>query len=455
MFAALLAQATSSRTTYDLERWQTLSERWHVLALVAVCLAVLVFVAALYRRDSVELRPGMGLVLLALRVIALVGILAYFLELEKRTERVAVHNSRVLVLVDTSLSMGLRDRTNPIQITVTSPGAPSDAGVTAEMTMPNRLEQVAAVLERDGLIRRLRETHDVVLVRFDTETSRLVTLGKLNAEGKVDRGTGDEAPASGEAAAPEEAVDWKAALRPQGVETRLGQALRDLVREERAGPLSGIVVFTDGGQNAGIDAQSAILAARDAKIPIYTVGVGSDRRPAGVRVADFVAPARAYPGDSFVVTGYLQAQEPGRADRGGRARPRGRPRIAAWPSAKIGGDRAGSAGWQHRNRAGEIHAHAGRSRPAYLSAGSQTAARGSNHHRQRPGSRRRNRRPQNQGAAAGQRADARIHLLAKPAPPRPRDYRRRLSPVGPERDFAGRQRDSPVVSQRCRKVVRL
>ena len=71
---------------------------------------MLVFVTSLYRRDSVELRPGLGLVLLALRVTALLGVLAYFLELEKRTERTAVHNSRVLVLVDTSLSMGLQDR---------------------------------------------------------------------------------------------------------------------------------------------------------------------------------------------------------------------------------------------------------------------------------------------------------------------------------------------------------
>ena len=47
--------------------------------------------------------------LAALRVAALVGLLAFYLHLEKRTERKVVHNSRVLVLVDTSLSMGLHD----------------------------------------------------------------------------------------------------------------------------------------------------------------------------------------------------------------------------------------------------------------------------------------------------------------------------------------------------------
>ena len=161
MFASLLAEATTSRTTYDFERWQSLGERWHVLALVGACTAVLLYVVSLYRRDSVELRRGFGLVLAALRVTALVGVLAYFLELEKRTERAATHNSRVLVLVDTSLSMGLRD-------TATTSSAAA-AAAAADGTTANRLEQVTAVLDHDGFMRRLRETHDVVLLRFDSE----------------------------------------------------------------------------------------------------------------------------------------------------------------------------------------------------------------------------------------------------------------------------------------------
>ncbi len=172
MFASLLAEATTSRTTYDFERWQSLGERWHVLALIGACAAVLLYVVSLYRRDSVELRRGFGLVLAALRMTALIGVLAYFLELEKRTERAATHNSRVLVLVDTSLSMGLRD-------TATTSSAAAAAAGSADGTTANRLEQVTAVLDHDGFMRRLRETHDVVLLRFDSEMSRLATLPKL------------------------------------------------------------------------------------------------------------------------------------------------------------------------------------------------------------------------------------------------------------------------------------
>ena len=76
-----------------------------------------------------------------------------------------------------------------------------------------------------------------------------------------------------------------------------------------AAPLSGILLFTDGAQNAGLDRRLRHRFGHEAKIPVYTVGIGSDRRPANVRVSDFVAPSRAYPGDAFTVTGYLQAQE--------------------------------------------------------------------------------------------------------------------------------------------------
>ncbi len=300
MLARLLAQ-TTTRTTYDFEQLQSFSERWHYLVLALVCAAIVAFVGYMYRRDSVELRRGVGVLLLGLRLLALLGILAYFLELEKRTERKVIHNSRAIVLVDTSLSMGLHD---------------SDS--SSVPATPNRLQQVVAVLDEGGLIGKLRQNNDVILARFDSDTGRIVSLAKLpqNADGKANvnerASTGAAVPTDAEAAAvaaAAEAVDWKKALTPQGSETRLGQAIRDLVNEERSMPVSGIVLFSDGGQNAGSDAQSAIDAAKDAKIPVFTVGIGSDRRPANVRISDFVAPTRAYPGDSFNVTAYLQSQE--------------------------------------------------------------------------------------------------------------------------------------------------
>src|SRR5690606_7089801 len=52
----------------------------------------------------------------------------------------------------------------------------------------------------------------------------------------------------------------------------------------------------------------AATAALDAMIPLYTVGLGSDKRPANLRIVDLEAPERVYPGDKFTLTGFVQAQ---------------------------------------------------------------------------------------------------------------------------------------------------
>ena len=92
---SLLATETAG-DFYQFARLQAMSEWWHWLVLLAVCAAILAYVVLLYRRDSVELPRGTRWVLLVLRVLALSGILFYFFNLEKRTERKIVKNSRVL-----------------------------------------------------------------------------------------------------------------------------------------------------------------------------------------------------------------------------------------------------------------------------------------------------------------------------------------------------------------------
>src|SRR5262249_44971119 len=75
----------------------------------------------------------------------------------------------------------------------------------------------------------------------------------------------------------------------------------------RNAPLAGVVVISDGAQNAGMEPSSAAEAAKEAKVPIYTVGVGSTRPRRNVAGGDFLGPGRALPGDSVTITGYLQA----------------------------------------------------------------------------------------------------------------------------------------------------
>ncbi|HPM79799.1 MAG TPA: VWA domain-containing protein [Candidatus Anammoximicrobium sp.] len=389
----LLAAETAS-TFYQFARLQAMSQWWHWLVLVAVCAAVLTFVAGMYRKDSVELTRGLTWALVALRLLAFASVLFYFFNLEKRTERQLVKNSRVVLLVDTSQSMGLQD----------GPAPDGSAGMT-------RIRQVVDELAQGPLLEQLRRQHDVVVYRFD-QTSRptevasfakrvaaeadsatvsvqdafrrslgesrraaavaglalflgvffvLVLAFVVRRSSDPERGSwtlsagvfalilglvvlavgnlrnpdvtfpvmigwrapvapdsGADRPADARPAADPsrqpQGVDWEQELAARGLQTRLGDAVRYLVNKERGGPIAGLVVFTDGRRNEGVEHTAAAALARLAEIAIYPVGLGSDRRPANIRVVDLEAPERVYPGDRFTLTGYVQANGmPGRS----------------------------------------------------------------------------------------------------------------------------------------------
>lgn len=107
-------------------------------------------------------------------------------------------------------------------------------------------------------------------------------------------------------------IDWATQLAPRGNESRIGDNLKAIIEKERGGPIAAVILFTDGGSNAGSDYKLAATAAADALIPVFLVGLGSNQRPANLRIVDLEAPERVYPGDKFTVVGYVQAQNYGR-----------------------------------------------------------------------------------------------------------------------------------------------
>ncbi len=279
-----------ARTRYESTRLQSFSEWWQSPLLVLVCVLVLVFVGYMYRRDSVELTPGVGVFLALMRLAAFVGLLLMYLDIQRRSESKVIHNSRAILLVDTSLSMSRVDSDQQ---------PPSAAGATS--SPQRRIDQVADGLADGKFLNTLRKTHDVDVVKFDTDLRRVASLQRFPRE------TSPASETSG-GEKPSEQIDWRKELEPQGAETRIGQAVRQIIADDRGVPVSAIVLMTDGGQNAGVDIAAAIKAAQDAKIPVHAVGIGSATRPTNVKVSDLIAPARAYPGDSFQVTGYVQSQ---------------------------------------------------------------------------------------------------------------------------------------------------
>ncbi len=117
-------------------------------------------------------------------------------------------------------------------------------------------------------------------------------------------------PSESEVAKPREPdpkdVQWESLLAAKDAETRLGAAVRWIVEQERGGPLAGVVLLTDGRNNAGVDPELVVGDAEAARIPLYPIGIGSDRMPRNARVVDVEAPPRVYPGDDFTLTAFVQ-----------------------------------------------------------------------------------------------------------------------------------------------------
>ncbi|MCE9604182.1 MAG: hypothetical protein K8U03_04680 [Planctomycetia bacterium] len=243
----LLAADSVVRTTFQWGRIRA-PEDW--LLPIAVTALLLGYVWWMYRRDTRALHPALSLFLVLLRTLTFIGLLAVWLQPQWRNEEDVVTPSRVVVLVDSSLSMAEAARD-------AAPGAASAPAVAAS--------------ESAGIAPGSRSA----------EALRLLKSPLL-----------DE-------------------IAPRGAETRLGEALAQTLFDQRAAPLSGIVLLSDGGQNTGVEPLDALTRARLDHLPvppIEAVGLGSSEELKNVRIQDVAAPARTYPNDEFGVKAYLQAQ---------------------------------------------------------------------------------------------------------------------------------------------------
>lgn len=305
--------APTDRVVYELAWLRSFDDpRLAIAALAVVVVALVALVVFLYRRDTVELPRVVRALLTTLRCVAIAGLIVFLLGIERRTTKEVVHNSQVTLLVDVSQSMGL-----------------SDGGAESR----SRLDQVVATLTDTPLVSDLRRQHDVNVIRFDQDAQPIVTLPKIDDSNEkstpadrniesdqarargysepilrlvANEGDDNQLPGGTGASAPRP-PDWMAELSARGTQTRLGEALNDQFRRYRDAPLAGVIVISDGAQNAGAEPNAAIAVAQESRVPIFTVGVGSSRPRRNLAIHDLSIPVRAYPGDSVTITGYLQA----------------------------------------------------------------------------------------------------------------------------------------------------
>ncbi|KPJ57020.1 MAG: hypothetical protein AMS16_01635 [Planctomycetes bacterium DG_58] len=193
--------------------------------LILAALVLLGTAVLFYRRVWGLLKLSTFACLMGLRVLAVLLLLMLFLEPVLSYQKTSVSKSEIVVLLDTSKSMKVRD----------FPSQPK-----------NRLELVAEELTgAHGLIKRLSRQFQVKLYRFDSSAEPIESVAEVEA------------------------------LKPTGEATNIAKAVATVLQRHDPAELAGIIVITDGNDNAAAD---VVVELDSVKVRMFLVGVGTKSR---------------------------------------------------------------------------------------------------------------------------------------------------------------------------------
>jgi uncharacterized membrane protein len=280
--------------------------------IAAVLLGVLVF--WMYRRSAEHLTTPRKVILAALRGMFLLLILGLLL---RPVLTIAFEQSvrrTLLVLVDTSQSMGeLKDKRSDspddlkrvaIAKNVLDPteglkqSLPENTTALAEVA---RLEVAKSALRnsRLELLQRLSADYDIGVFTFDKSLNELPAAGYQR---KIDENN----PAGTDAGDGKVDTAWVDKLEGKGQLSALGDAVREVISRKRGQPLAGILLVSDGASNSGVQpVDAAILAGKD-RVPIYAYGVGITS-PRDVIISNIFAQEVAFAKDEVPVSVRVQS----------------------------------------------------------------------------------------------------------------------------------------------------
>ncbi|HEV3024361.1 MAG TPA: vWA domain-containing protein, partial [Pirellulales bacterium] len=238
-----------------------------------LALAAVVGVWYLYRGETSTVRVGTRLVLAALRALVLTCVAFMLLELVLVITKRELIDSQLLVLVDTSDSMGLND---PYRDDEANRQLASKLGYenTAAMRKAQRLELAKRALAQ--VMDNLSDGREVSVYTFAHQAIEITGDAIQSAE-------------------------------PKGTETAIGDALTGALAEHRGQPVAGMLLVSDGQSNAGEDPRQVAEQAGKQGIPIVTVAVGTEEGPSNARLTAIEADPVVFVRDSAEVALLIEA----------------------------------------------------------------------------------------------------------------------------------------------------
>ena len=183
--------------------------------------------------------------LVVLRALTFTILAFIFLRPVLNISTVLPQESYMAVVIDNSESMKIRDD-----------------------GQASRAEQLQAQLESTNFFKRLSDKFKVRTYRFDRDAERIENLGRMTYEGK---------------------------------RTRLESATDLLNQELGTVPLSGVVLITDGVDNASKEFTESLSRLEARRIPFYTVGVGSQSIIRDAEITKVSAPRQTLKESTAVV----------------------------------------------------------------------------------------------------------------------------------------------------------
>jgi Protein of unknown function (DUF1194) len=253
-------------------RFQAVPEGATAVGYLALVGLVIVGVWWLYRIEGRTVSPLLRIGMVALRLIVLGCVACMLLELVIVITKKEQVPSQLLVLVDDSESMSLKDPYADQELADRTARAVS---TTEDPLTPETLrDQTRAQLARRavaGLVGPLADERQVILYRFSGG------LEPLSAD-KLD------------------------ALAANGTTSAVGDALSTALAAHRGQPLAGVLLVSDGQSNTGQDVRKAAeQAARDG-ILINTLAIGTEQGPSNARLVEIEASPVVFVRDSTEIT---------------------------------------------------------------------------------------------------------------------------------------------------------
>jgi hypothetical protein len=243
-------------------------------------------VLAVYKRDAAHLSRRARLFLAGLRLVSL-GLLLFMLsEAVLSVERTGL--PFVVIMLDVSGSMASEDLPAQSEAREYAEGLLK----AAKLDKPSRLNLAKALLLNDDgkLLKRLLENHKLRLYAV-AEGETIVGRNACLLPQQID-----------------ELLPLLRDLPVQGDQTRLGDALRDVLSALRGTPPSAILLISDGITTDGEKLSAAARLARQKSIPLYTVAVGNPEPVLDLELHNVLADDVAFVNDpvtfSYTLTGH-------------------------------------------------------------------------------------------------------------------------------------------------------